>query len=61
VVIEPAAHAPPYLHGQRIRVVFDPDTSEVLEWSMTSTDSSAPSRHELVLATGWADEVGERP
>jgi len=53
------------LAADRFRVIFDPKTSEVLEWSMTPPGGDdhpgAPWRTETVLATGYAQETGERP
>ena len=49
--------------AEQISLVFDPVTSEILEWSMTPPDGpsrSAPVRREIVLETGWAQHIGER-
>jgi len=46
------------------RLIFDPATAEVLEWTMEplgGAGPAAPRRNELVLETGWAQKVGERP
>jgi hypothetical protein len=54
------------------RIVFDPRTSEILEWAMERpavtpadpqrrTVAGSPSRVETVLSTGYVDEIGERP
>ena len=55
----------------RFRVIFDRRTSEILEWSVgaarpTPTDPAGrpvgtPDRTETVLATGYANAVGDRP
>jgi hypothetical protein len=49
---------------ERIRIVFDPGTAEVREWTLHpigGASKGSPERHELVLATGWADAIGDRP
>ena len=53
--------------GMRFGVIFDPETSEILEWSMSGTAPkpthgavASPDRRETVLAAGYATAVGER-
>ena len=44
-------------------VVFDPDSSEILQWSIAPETPSrtTPARTMTVLAGGYAEKVGERP
>jgi hypothetical protein len=50
---------------QSFQVVFDPQTSEILEWSMQPPAGDAhrcsPSRTVTVLDTGYARQAGDRP
>jgi hypothetical protein len=46
------------------RLIFDPVNAEVLEWTMEpggGAGPGSPRRRELVLETGWAQEVRQRP
>jgi hypothetical protein len=51
--------------AQSFQVVFDPQTSEILEWSMQVPAGDAhrgsPSRTVTVLDTGYARQAGDRP
>jgi hypothetical protein len=44
-------------------VIFDPDSSEILQWSMApeTPNRGTPARTVTVLAGGYVAEVGERP
>jgi hypothetical protein len=44
-------------------IVFDPETSEILEWSMSpaTPNPSAPARTETVLGGGYVAAIGDRP
>jgi hypothetical protein len=46
------------------RLIFDPVTAEVLEWTMARGDGAdlgSPHRRAIVLETGWAQKVRQRP
>jgi hypothetical protein len=63
------------LDARDLRIVFDPASSEILEWSVMSNVndplaparpdwrrvSGGPDRVETVIEAGYADEIGERP
>jgi hypothetical protein len=49
---------------ERYRIVFDPTTAEVLEWSLEprgGVNPGSPYSVETVIEAGWAQRAGERP
>jgi hypothetical protein len=61
--------ADPRLPAASYRVIFDPDTAEILEWwyptsatrHQRSYEPTGPTRVVTVLETGYADSIGQRP
>jgi hypothetical protein len=54
----------PALPANSYRIVFDPESAEILEWTMTppgGPSTMTPEQHEVVLGTGWAQRIGRRP
>jgi hypothetical protein len=53
-----------FLFGaNRFEVIFDPDSSEILQWSVAPDEPSrgTPARIETVLASGYVTAIGDRP
>jgi hypothetical protein len=61
----PPNHAPPYPNGPArvgtYTIVFDPDTSELLFWSLIGQGGGTPDQTHTIVRSGYVDRIGERP
>jgi hypothetical protein len=57
--------APPYPDGPArvgtYTIVFDPDTSELLFWSLIGQGGGTPDQTHTIVRSGYVDRIGERP